>query len=77
MTLKLVCTAIMMILLIFVFKEGINSFADFDFYVNNPFGPGPNLGFRWIIYILGISDVITHSTVYRSGRNAELARATE
>ncbi len=44
-------------LLFFVFDKNINSFTDFDFYVNNPFNPGPNLGFRWMIYTLGIRDI--------------------
>lgn len=47
----------MLTLLVFIFEKNINDFSDFNFYVNNPTGPGPNLGFRWIIYALDIKNI--------------------
>ena len=39
------------------FDKIVNEFPDFNYYVTNPTSFGPNLGYRWIIYLLGIENI--------------------
>jgi hypothetical protein len=55
LVIKALATTFMLQLLIHVFVLDIISYNDFNYYVNNPTGLGPNIGFRFIIHLFGIN----------------------
>lgn len=63
LVIKALATTFMLQLLIQVFVLDIISYSDFNYYVNNPTGVGPNIGFRFIIHLLGINTVYDHLSI--------------
>ena len=55
--LKLVCVVSTIHIVEYLFEIDTAQFNDFTYYVNNPTGVGPNIGYRYLIAALNIKHI--------------------
>ncbi|MDA9900191.1 hypothetical protein N9D97_05900 [Planktomarina temperata] len=61
--LKIIMTIVMFFVLTFIFEIEPNHYQDFHYYVSNPDGQGPNMGFRYLLNFLRIESPNDYSSM--------------
>lgn len=64
MILKMLMTLFMIFILVKIFGIEYNYYNDFRYYVSNPYGTGPNIGFRFLLNYLSIHSVNDFPAVF-------------